>query len=275
MNNHRMPSFLKEILRNAIGFAVSTTLIPHKGVFKYVGGAARRAIRFDIWANPDSLFQMRKVRQQVAAARARRFLKQDVRTAATGAQVARGTIDHNVEGAQESADLDRPIVLVQVATAIEKVRKNIENLDVLSVGPRSEIELFSIRAAGFRWDRIKAIDLFAYSPLVQVGDVHAIPFPDSSFDVVFLGWVLAYSKDQQGAIREVVRVLRPGGIAVVASDYSSEETHTRARVDSTHMQTTDQMLALFGEHAGYVYFRHDPRMPDIHMIMVAVEITKP
>lgn len=274
MNHARTPSFLKEILRNVIGFAVATILIPRNGPFKHAGGAARRAIRFDIWANPDSLFQMRKVRQQVAAARARTFLKQEIRTAKAGDGVARGTVNHNLEGAREAADLDRPVVLVQVATAIEKIRKNIENLDVLSVGPRSEIELFSIRAAGFRWDRIKAIDLFAYSPLVQVGDVHAIPFPDNSFDVVFLGWVLAYSKDQKGAISEVIRVLRPGGIAVVASDYSSEETHTRAKVDSTHMQTSDQMLALFGEHAGYVYFRHDPRMPDIHMIMVAVEVDK-
>ena len=116
--------------------------------------------------------------------------------------------------------------------------------------------------------------MFSYSPYVQTGDVHAIPFPDNSFDIVFLGWVLAYSKDQKKAISEIIRILRPGGIAVVASDYSSEETHTRQRVDSTHMQTSEQMLALFGEHIRYVYFRHDPDMPDIHMIMVTVEIKK-
>jgi len=200
---------------------------------------------------------------------------QKTRVTSASEYVARGTIEHNVEGAQESADLDRPIILVQVATAIERVRKNISALDVLSIGPRSEIELFGIRAAGFAWDRIKAIDLFAYSPLVQTGDVHAIPFPDNKFDIVFLGWVLAYSKDQARAIREVIRVLRPGGIAVVASDYSSDETHSRTKVDSTHMQSSEQMLALFGDHIGYVYFRHEPRLPSIHMIMVAVEIKKP
>ncbi len=269
-----LSQMLKELVRNIVGLAAVAVPISRRGPFRHVGGAARRAIRFDIWANPDSLLQMRKVRQQVAAARARHFLKGDIRMVGTNGKVARGTVDHNIAGARESADLDRPVVLVQVVSAIEKIRKNISNLDVLSVGPRSEIELFGIRAAGFSWNRIKAIDLFAYSPYVQTGDVHAIPFPDNSFDVVFLGWVLAYSKDQTGAIREVVRVLRPGGIAVVASDYSSEETHTRARVDSTHMQNSDQMLALFGEHAGYVYFRHDPQMPDIHMIMIAVEVRK-
>jgi len=56
--------------------------------------------------------------------------------------------------------------------------------------------------------------------------------------------------------------------------YSSDETHTRTVVDSTHMQTSEQMLGLFGDHVQYVYFRHDPQMPDVHMIMVAVEIRK-
>jgi hypothetical protein len=69
-------------------------------------------------------------------------------------------------------------------------------------------------------------------------------------------------------------VLKPRGIAIVASDYSSEETHTRDRVDSTHMQNSEQMLALFGAGVGYVHSRHDPELPDVHMIKVAVEIKK-
>jgi hypothetical protein len=40
------------------------------------------------------------------------------------------------------------------------------------------------------------------------------------------------------------------------------------------MQTSDQMLALFGDHIRYVFAKHDPRQPDIHMIKVAVEIKK-
>jgi ubiquinone/menaquinone biosynthesis C-methylase UbiE len=101
-----------------------------------------------------------------------------------------------------------------------------------------------------------------------------MPFPDNTFDILFMGWVLAYSKDQAGAVREVIRVLKPGGIAIVASDFSSEETHNRDRVDSTHMQNSDQMLALFGNHVAYVFARHDPEQPHVHMIKVAVEIRK-
>ena len=269
-----LPGSVKRLAKGLIG-AFPSRLIPGKGAFEHTTGATRRRIRFELWRDPEALLQLRVVRQLVANDRASHFFSRNtLRKTEGGKEVARGTIEHNLDGARRAADYDRPMLMANVACAIEKVRRNIDRMDVLSIGPRSEIELFALRAVGFSWEHIKAMDLLAYSPYVQTGDVHAIPFPDNSFDVLFLGWVLAYSKDQGKAISEVIRVLRPGGIAVVASDYSSDETHTRNVVDSTHMQTSEQMLALFGDHVRYVYFRHDPQMPDIHMIMVAVEIKK-
>lgn len=218
---------------------------------------------------------MRHVRERVAADRASYLLSNGpvARAHMTGG-VARGTIEHNLAGAYTAAGLDRPMVMALMASSIEKICKNIATTDLLSIGPRSEIELFCFRAVGFSWDRIQAIDLFSYSPYVKLGDMHSMPFADSSFDVVCLGWVLAYSKNQPEAVREVLRVLRPGGIAIVSADYSSEQTHSRDRVDSTHIQNSNQILALFGSHIKHVYFRHDPDMPRTHMIMVAVEVQK-
>lgn len=46
-------------------------------------------------------------------------------------------------------------------------------------------------------------------------DIQEIPCPDASFDLVFASHVLEYPEDDRKAIREIHRVLRPGGIAVL------------------------------------------------------------
>jgi SAM-dependent methyltransferase len=55
-----------------------------------------------------------------------------------------------------------------------------------------------------------------------VGDVHALDFPDDTFDVVHAHQVLQHVGDPVAALREMRRVARPGGlIAVRDSDYSA------------------------------------------------------
>ena len=48
---------------------------------------------------------------------------------------------------------------------------------------------------------------------LQVGDAEALPFSDASFDLVYSWGVLHHSPDTARAIREVRRVLKPGGVA--------------------------------------------------------------
>lgn len=45
----------------------------------------------------------------------------------------------------------------------------------------------------------------------RVADAEALPFPDGSFDLVVGHAVLHHLPDVEGALREVIRVLRPGG----------------------------------------------------------------
>jgi len=55
-----------------------------------------------------------------------------------------------------------------------------------------------------------------------VGDVHALDLPDDSFDVVHAHQVLQHVADPVGALREMRRVCRPGGlVAVRDSDYAA------------------------------------------------------
>ena len=50
---------------------------------------------------------------------------------------------------------------------------------------------------------------------VACGDATAMPFPDDSFDRVIAAEVLEHIPDDQRAMNEIARVLRPGGIAAV------------------------------------------------------------
>jgi len=46
-------------------------------------------------------------------------------------------------------------------------------------------------------------------------DVHSLPFPDGSFDLVISRGSIFFWRDQATALREVMRVLRPGGYAFI------------------------------------------------------------
>lgn len=55
----------------------------------------------------------------------------------------------------------------------------------------------------------------AHGVLTIRGDVAALPLPDEVADVVVAGEVLEHVPDLSGVVREVIRVLRPGGTLVV------------------------------------------------------------
>ena len=57
---------------------------------------------------------------------------------------------------------------------------------------------------------------------VHVGDVHALPYDDATFDVVHAHQVLQHVTDPVAALREMARVTRPGGlVAVRDADYAA------------------------------------------------------
>jgi SAM-dependent methyltransferase len=56
----------------------------------------------------------------------------------------------------------------------------------------------------------------------EIGDVHALDYPDGSFDVVHAHQVLQHVGDPVQALREMRRVTKPGGIVAARdSDYSA------------------------------------------------------
>lgn len=67
----------------------------------------------------------------------------------------------------------------------------------------------SIEIARLRFGVYKLTGEFA------IGDCEALSFPDASFDAVYSFGVLHHTPDTARAIREIHRVLRPGGTAIV------------------------------------------------------------
>jgi SAM-dependent methyltransferase len=61
----------------------------------------------------------------------------------------------------------------------------------------------------------KRFELFQLPGTFRVADAERLDFPDDSFDLVYSHGVLHHTPDTAGAIREVHRVLKPGGRAVV------------------------------------------------------------
>src|SRR5439155_23120353 len=56
---------------------------------------------------------------------------------------------------------------------------------ILCIGPRNEAEILLLSLYGFPIDNIVSIDLFSYSDLIQVMDMHDLKFPADSFDIVY------------------------------------------------------------------------------------------
>jgi SAM-dependent methyltransferase len=101
----------------------------------------------------------------------------------------------------------------------------------LSAAPRSRVlnagagqGSFSARLAGRGFDvtsvdeseaAVEVLRQRLAGPVLQA-DVTALPFDDQSFDSAVLGEVLEHVPDDERALREVARVLRPGGVLAVS-----------------------------------------------------------
>jgi len=69
--------------------------------------------------------------------------------------------------------------------------------------------------------QLTTLDLFAGEGVDVAGDVADLPFPAESFEAVLCTQVLEHVQDPQAVCRELYRVLKPGGVAVVTAPQSA------------------------------------------------------
>jgi SAM-dependent methyltransferase len=180
-------------------------------------------------------------------------------SSAARSPVASNTVSHNLKGMRDLA-VNRSHLLVRPLSVIEALPVDAR---VLSIGPRTEGELFNLAAHGFVWQHITGLDLISYSPRVQLGDMHDTRLAPDHFDAVILGWVLAYSEDPRRAAREAVRITRSGGVVAIGVEYSplsqQEIIHDVGYLPGAKHRITscDEILEFFGAAVGHVYYKHD------------------
>lgn len=95
----------------------------------------------------------------------------------------------------------------------------------------------------------------------QTGDAHALPFPDASFDAAFCLEALEHVFDPAKVLREMKRVLKPGGYAVLLVPTDSllfrtiwfAWTRLRGAIwDGTHIQSfKGHSLAQLSKESGF------------------------
>jgi ubiquinone/menaquinone biosynthesis C-methylase UbiE len=89
-------------------------------------------------------------------------------------------------------------------------------LDLASwIGPEGSLEVFDLQQEMLDHTMRRARERQLANVTPTRGDAQALPYEDDRFDAVVLTTVLGEIPDQDAALREVARVLRPGGRLVV------------------------------------------------------------
>jgi ubiquinone/menaquinone biosynthesis C-methylase UbiE len=83
------------------------------------------------------------------------------------------------------------------------------------LGPEGELEIFDIQQEMLDHTMRRVAERGLENVAATRGDAQALPFDDHSIDAVVLTTVLGEIPDQDAALREIARVLRPGGRLVV------------------------------------------------------------
>ncbi|MDA8123904.1 MAG: methyltransferase domain-containing protein [Deltaproteobacteria bacterium] len=90
----------------------------------------------------------------------------------------------------------------------------------------------------------------------EVGNLYEIPFPDASFDAVFANTVLEHVDDPGRAMREMRRVLKPGGVVGLADpDYGTliQEPSTPLSLELR------ELLLRFSKESGSPFYARNMR----------------
>lgn len=186
-----------------------------------------------------------------------------------------GTVEHNRKELEKNSfgSARRTLRLINPLTSLEPVYSYASQLQVLSIGPRTEMELFHLMGVGFSLKNIRAVDLISSSPFIDTGDMHKLPYPDGSFHVAISSWVLGYSSDPQRAIDEMLRVTVEGGLIAIGLTYDPASDGAQSDIVGCNYGTADQLKGLIGAKLAQVHFEQNPAPGKNGAVMLIARIT--
>ena len=124
---------------------------------------------------------------------------------------------------------------------------------LLVIGPKNDRELILAQLYGYRWKNIQGIDLFSMHPRILVMDMDHMSFADGSFDAVVMANVYGYQRDPIQCLREVSRVLSPGGRFVFNTSYIPKAKSATERIPGKQILEMLHPLSL----SCYYYWAED------------------
>ena len=119
--------------------------------------------------------------------------------------------------------------------------KRIEGASVLHFAPE---RVLAARISNARPARYVKADLLPAAKGIVREDISKLSFGDCAFGVVIANHVLEHVADDRAAMKEIFRVLEPGGLAVLQTPYSDKLTDTfedeSIRDDAARLQAYGQ-----------------------------------
>ena len=109
------------------------------------------------------------------------------------------------------------------------------------IGPEGTVEVFDIQQEFLDHTMLRADERRLSNVVATQGDATELPFEDDSIDAVILTAVLGEIPDRAAALREIERVLHPGGRLVVGELFGDPHFTT---FDSLQGQCGDAALRL-------------------------------
>jgi SAM-dependent methyltransferase len=122
---------------------------------------------------------------------------------------------------------------------------DIEKKQVLHISPEKNLfdyikQQAIVTTVDYHPQFYKSID-----PAVQFADATRLSFADDSFDIVIGNHIMEHIPDDMAAMKEIYRVLKPGGTAILQVPFSATLVNT---VEEPAINNPARQSALFGQH---------------------------
>ncbi|MCK5345134.1 MAG: methyltransferase domain-containing protein [Candidatus Heimdallarchaeota archaeon] len=107
------------------------------------------------------------------------------------------------------------------------------NADVLDIAPMQYFQNYCLQRSSLKY---LSADLSSELAMDKI-DLTATPYPDSSFDFILCSHVLEHIPDDRAAMKEMYRLLRPTGIALIQVPLHDQPTYEDASITDPLQRT--------------------------------------
>lgn len=121
------------------------------------------------------------------------------------------------------------------------------------VGPEGRVEIFDLQQEFLDHTSRRAAERGLANVIPTQGDATALPYEDNSMDAVVLTAVLGEIPDPVAALRQIRRVLKPGGRLVVGELFGDPHFTTRATLERQASEAYLRGEEHSGNWFGYFY----------------------